>query len=86
MYRDPAIAKSAHTQTAGYLEVINEDTEFNPSDYGVHLSRRARGLPLWFSLATHGTQAYSEAIEQTLEVAQSCSGRRPKAGIPRAGA
>ena len=33
-----------------------------------HLSRRARGLPLWFSLATHGTAAYSEAVETTLRV------------------
>ena len=71
LYRDPAIAKMAHTQTAGYLEAINEDTEFNPSDYAVHLSRRARGLPLWFSLAAHGTQAYSNAVERTLEVARA---------------
>src|SRR5699024_1553941 len=31
--------------------------------------RRARGLPLWFSLATHGTQAYADAVERTLSVA-----------------
>ena len=53
LYREPALGKAAHTQTAGYLEAINEDTEWNPSDYAVHLSRRPRGLPLWFSLATH---------------------------------
>ena len=29
--------------------------DWNPSDYAYHLSRRARGLPFWFSLATHGT-------------------------------
>ena len=73
LYREPALAKAAHTQTAGYLEVINEDTEYNPSDYAMHLSRRARGLPLWFSLATHGTQAYSDAVERTLEVARSAA-------------
>jgi glutamate/tyrosine decarboxylase-like PLP-dependent enzyme len=73
VYRDPAIAKAAHTQTAGYLEAINEDTEFNPSDYAVHLSRRARGLPLWFSLATHGTRAYTDAVERTLEVARAAT-------------
>ncbi|HEX5018186.1 MAG TPA: aminotransferase class V-fold PLP-dependent enzyme [Actinomycetes bacterium] len=73
VYRDPAVAKAAHTQTAGYLEAINEDTEFNPSDYAVHLSRRARGLPLWFSLATHGTSAYSAAVERTLEVARAAA-------------
>ncbi len=51
-------------QQAGYLDVLNSDpTEFNPSDYAYHLTRRARGLPFWFSLAAHGTQAYSDAIE-----------------------
>ena len=33
--------------------------------------RRARGLPLWFSLATYGTDAYRFAIETTLEVAHA---------------
>jgi L-2,4-diaminobutyrate decarboxylase len=37
----------------------------------VHLSRRARGLPFWFSLAMHGTEAYRAAIETTLEVAHA---------------
>ena len=73
LYREPALGKAAHTQTAGYLEVINDDTEFNPSDYAVHLSRRARGLPFWFSLATHGTQAYTNAIERTLDVARAAA-------------
>ena len=33
-----------------------DEYEWNASDYAHHLSRRARGLPLWFSLATHGTR------------------------------
>jgi glutamate/tyrosine decarboxylase-like PLP-dependent enzyme len=70
VYRDPEIARSAHTQTAGYLEAINKGTEWNPSDYAIHLSRRARGLPFWFSLAAHGTAAYTAAVERTLEVAR----------------
>ena len=81
LYRDPSLARAAHTQNAGYLEVTHtEPSEWNPSDYAVHLSRRARGLPFWFSLATHGTAAYSEAIEHTLEIARACESevkRRP---------
>ena len=46
----------------------SDEYEWNASDYAHHLSRRARGLPLWFSLATHGTQAYTDAIETTLRV------------------
>ncbi|TDT15075.1 glutamate/tyrosine decarboxylase-like PLP-dependent enzyme [Ilumatobacter fluminis] len=71
LYRDPRVAKAAHTQQAEYLDVLHDDDDWNPSDYAHHLSRRARGLPLWFSLATHGTAAYREAVETTLEVAHA---------------
>lgn len=70
IYRNPAIARAAHTQHASYLDVLNDTTEWNPSDFAVHLSRRARGLPMWFSLATHGVAAYREAIESNNQVAQ----------------
>jgi L-2,4-diaminobutyrate decarboxylase len=70
LYRDPRIAKAAHSQQAEYLDVLQDD-DWNASDYAHHLSRRARGLPLWFSLATYGTDAYRFAIETTLEVAHA---------------
>jgi L-2,4-diaminobutyrate decarboxylase len=70
VYRDPALARAAHTQRAGYLDVLTESGEWNPSDYAIGLSRRARGLPFWFSLATHGSDAYTAAVERTLEVAR----------------
>ena len=66
IYRDPAIAAEAHTQHAGYLEVLHDPGEWNPSDYAFHLTRRARGLPFWYSLATHGTDAYRDAVETSL--------------------
>jgi glutamate/tyrosine decarboxylase-like PLP-dependent enzyme len=73
IYRDPRQARDAHTQHAEYLDVLHTDhdslDEWNPSDFAHHLSRRARGLPFWFSLATHGTDAYSEAVERSLLVA-----------------
>ncbi len=41
LYRQPQVAKSAHTQHAEYLEVLHEDdTDWNASDYAHHLSRR----------------------------------------------
>lgn len=73
IYRDPRIAKSAHLQNAEYLDTLNDDGEWNPSDYAIHLTRRARGLPLWFSLAAHGTDRYAEAMEKTMSVAQSAA-------------
>ena len=44
--------------------------EWNPSDYAINLTRRARGMPFWFSLATHGTDAYVAGVERTLAVAR----------------
>ena len=80
LYREPALARAAHTQKASYLDVLTDAPEWNPSDYSIGLTRRARGLPLWFSLATHGTKAYMEAIERTLAVtrfAETEIARRP---------
>jgi glutamate/tyrosine decarboxylase-like PLP-dependent enzyme len=77
LYRDPTVARAAHTQHAEYLDVLHAadavDEPWNASDYAHHLSRRARGLPLWFSLATHGTDAYIAAVETTLSVAREAA-------------
>ena len=72
LYREPALAKATHTQDASYLDVIHTDgpQEWNPTDYAYHLTRRARGLPLWFSLAVHGTDAYGTAIEAAVTLAR----------------
>ena len=70
LYRDPAQASAAHAQHAGYLEPIRMSHDWDPSDYALHLTRRARGLPFWFSLASYGTDAYAAAVERTLEVAR----------------
>ena len=72
VYRDPGLARAAHRQHASYLEALYADEDvFNPSDYGVHLTRRARGLPFWFALAVHGTQAFTDAVETTLAVTRA---------------
>jgi glutamate/tyrosine decarboxylase-like PLP-dependent enzyme len=71
LYREPALAKSVHTQHASYLDAIHDNPgEWNPSDYAYHLTRRARGLPLWFSMSVHGLKAYSDAIEKAISLAQ----------------
>ncbi|MBV9660788.1 MAG: aspartate aminotransferase family protein [Acidimicrobiales bacterium] len=75
IYRNPHLARTVHAQDAGYLDVIHTDApeEWNPSDYAYHLTRRARGLPLWFSLAVHGTDAYRDAVESGLRVARQAA-------------
>jgi len=69
IYRDPEIGRLAHTQHAEYLDALTGADEWNPSDYAVQLTRRARGLPLWFSLATYGGAAYRDAITSSIELA-----------------
>src|SRR5262249_13704812 len=74
LYRDPALARSVHSQDASYLDVIHESAqEWNPADYAYHLTRRARGLPLWFSLSVHGVRAYAEAIESAVQLASQAA-------------
>jgi aromatic-L-amino-acid decarboxylase len=75
LYRNPNLARAVHTQDASYLDVIHTDApdEWNPSDYAYHLTRRARGLALWFSLAVHGTDAYRDAIEAGLTLARQAA-------------
>ena len=74
LYRDPSIARSVHKQDAAYLDVIHGTPgEWNPTDYAYHLTRRARGLPLWFSLAVHGVRAYSDAIETAIGLARQAA-------------
>jgi glutamate/tyrosine decarboxylase-like PLP-dependent enzyme len=72
IYRDPEQAKAAHAQEGSYLDIFSDPGAqgFNPSDYQIQLTRRIRGLPLWFSLAMHGTNRYEQAIEGGIELAR----------------
>jgi glutamate/tyrosine decarboxylase-like PLP-dependent enzyme len=81
LYRDPALARSVHKQEASYLDVIHgEPTDWNPTDYAYHLTRRARGLPLWFSLSVYGVRAYSDAIEAAIRLATQAAAEISKRG------
>ena len=87
VYRRPNLAKAVHTQDAHYLEVLHENPEeWNPSDYAYHLTRRARGLPLWFSMAVNGLDAYVDAVEAGLAIAARAAERieaRPEVELVR---
>lgn len=69
IYRDPDHGRLAHTQHAEYLDTLTEAADYNPSDYAIQLTRRSRGLPLWFSLATFGAEVYREAIDISIALA-----------------
>jgi len=74
IYRSPSVARKVLAQQASYLDVLHEGSddeyEWNPSDFGIHLSRRARGLPFWFSLVTNGSSAYETAVQRAIDLAQ----------------
>jgi glutamate/tyrosine decarboxylase-like PLP-dependent enzyme len=72
IYRQPDLARQALAQSGSYLEVFHHEGSvgFNPADYQIQLTRRVRGLPLWFSLAMHGTERYATAVERGIELAK----------------
>ena len=72
IYREPELARQVHSQHASYLDTL-KDGAWSPSDYAIQLTRRTRGLPFWFSLAAHGTDAYTEAMEHTISVARAAA-------------
>ena len=77
IYRLPQLARAVHTQDASYLDVLHTEApdEWNPSDYAFHLTRRARGLAMWFSLAVNGTDLYRDAVEVALDLARQTAAR-----------
>ena len=72
IYKDMDLAAEAHSQKGSYLEIFKDEGAqgFNPADYQIQLTRRVRGMPLWFSLAMHGTEKYQNAIEKGIELAK----------------
>ncbi|MGB5819201.1 MAG: aminotransferase class V-fold PLP-dependent enzyme [Saonia sp.] len=71
IYKEPELARKVHAQEGSYLEIFKDEGAhgFNPSDYQIQLTRRLRGLPLWFSLAMYGTEKYAWAVERGIELA-----------------
>jgi len=71
VYRDRRSACAALTQTADYLDVVcgTGDEPPNPSDLAIHLTRRARGVPVWASVLAYGTDAYAAAVDRCTDIA-----------------
>jgi len=72
VYRSPKNVYNTFSQHAEYLEGVDH-SQSNPSDMAIHLSRRTRGLPLWYSLVTYGSKKYTEAVELCIENAKKCA-------------
>jgi glutamate/tyrosine decarboxylase-like PLP-dependent enzyme len=81
VYREPALARQVHTQHGPYIDLLRADVvgddavAWNPSDLGFQLTRRATGLPLWFSLVVHGVDAHADGVRRGIELAASAAER-----------
>lgn len=76
LYKHPDLAAAVHTQHGPYIDILHGDEPlWNPSDYGYQLTRRASGLPLWFALAVHGTDAHAQAIRRGIELTRLAAER-----------
>ncbi len=81
LYRDPATARRTHRQHAAYLEAFG-DEHVNPSDLAFHLTRRARGLPFWFALVVHGTDAFTASVRAACDLATTAAALIEDLGPP----
>jgi aromatic-L-amino-acid decarboxylase len=71
LYRQPELARATHTQHGPYIDVLHATDAadaWNPSDYAFQLTRRASGLPFWFMLVVHGTDAVADAVRASISI------------------
>ena len=82
LYRDPALARLTHRQSAGYLDAFGEE-HVEPVRPGVppHAAG-ARGLPFWFTLVVHGTDVIADAVRAGVELARRTAALVRDAGPP----
>lgn len=69
-------AMARHFLDSGYLAVSESDgREPNLSDYGPQQTRGLRALKLWLSLKTFGANAFRDAVDQGITLAEHAAAR-----------
>jgi aromatic-L-amino-acid/L-tryptophan decarboxylase len=70
--RDGALLREAHYSGAAYLQDVVAGGEVLPnfSEYSPELSRDFRGLRVWLPLQLHGVEAFREALDEKLDLAE----------------
>lgn len=76
LYRDPAAAQRAFSQTGDYARALSADPVegFAFFEESMELSRRFRALKLWFSLRYHGFASFRKSIQKDLLHARRLGG------------
>jgi aromatic-L-amino-acid decarboxylase len=72
LYRDMEPAHAGFAHTGDYAKALTDDPVegFAFFEESLELSRRFRALRLWLSLRYHGLQAFRDAIQKDLDLAQ----------------
>lgn len=72
LHRNAQAARAAFAQSGDYVRPLSDDRIENYAYFeeSIELSRRFRGLKLWFSLRYHGMQSFRESIKKDLRHAQ----------------
>jgi aromatic-L-amino-acid decarboxylase len=68
--RDGDALKKAHTAGAEYLQDLPDVGLPNYAEYSPELSRAFRGLRIWLPLQLHGAEAFTEALDEKLDLAR----------------
>jgi aromatic-L-amino-acid decarboxylase len=81
--RDGRALRESHHRSAAYLQDLAGEEEVpNFSEYSPELSRDFRGLRVWFPLKLHGVEAFRDALDEKLDLAQVLdAGLRAISGI-----
>lgn len=81
LVRDQESLRRAFRTRAGYLrDKVSYPGLADPADLGVELSRGPRALPLWLPLWLHGTDAFTAALDEKLDLAGHAARRLSAAG------
>jgi aromatic-L-amino-acid/L-tryptophan decarboxylase len=71
LLRRPEMLREAFHILPDYLQDIDRgQEEHNFADYGLQLSRGARAFKVWLSLKTFGLEAFRQAVDRCLDLAQ----------------
>mgnify|MGYP001994005865 FL=1 len=70
LVKDEGALRRAHATFADYMPVMQHDPDFvDFCDLSAELSRDFRGLRIWLPMKLFGLEAFSEALEEKLELA-----------------